>query len=244
MKKFLAGGALAALTLGGLVVGAAPASAHTPAVSSACDVEAGSSITYNLAYYADGDNKFTLVVDGKIYVEETFSKSLSDTVVVEDSTIEHTWEASVVASDGEEFNWGPGNEEARTPRGIEKVPATGTIEACVDAEPTPEPSPSEPVVEPTPEPSEPAVEPTPEPSEPVVEPTPEPSEPAVEPSEDASVAPVAPVDEPSPSPSPSSDEPPVLAATGATVGGAIGFAALLAAGGVALVWARKRLQNA
>jgi LPXTG-motif cell wall-anchored protein len=36
----------------------------------------------------------------------------------------------------------------------------------------------------------------------------------------------------------------VLAATGATVGGAIGFAALLAAGGVALVWARKRMQNA
>lgn len=72
-------------------------------------------------------------------------------------------------------------------------------------------------------------------------PTPTPSTPTVEPSEEASVAPV---DEPSASPSPAAEEPEVLAATGATVGGAIAFAALLAAGGVALVWARKRMQNA
>lgn len=49
---------------------------------------------------------------------------------------------------------------------------------------------------------------------------------------------------PTPSPSPSAEAPPVLAATGATVGGAIAFAALLAAGGVVLVWARKRMQKA
>ncbi|WP_129790024.1 hypothetical protein [Promicromonospora panici] len=229
MKKLLAGGALAALTLGGIVAGAAPASAHTPAVSSVCDVEAGSSITYNLNYYADGDNKFTLVVDGKLAVEKTFGRSLSATLPGLDPTVEHTWEASVVASDGEEFNWGPGNEDARTPNGIETVPATGTIEACVDAEPTPEP---------TPTPSEPPVT-EPEPSE---EPTPEPSE---APTDEASVAPVPePSEEPSASPSPAAEEPPVLAATGATVGGAIAFAALLAAGGIALVWARKRMQNA
>ncbi|WP_157237269.1 hypothetical protein [Promicromonospora sukumoe] len=72
------------------------------------------------------------------------------------------------------------------------------------------------------------------------EPTPEPSEPSVEPSEEASVPPV---DEPSASPSPAAEEPEELAATGATVGGAIAFAALLAIGGVALVWARKRMQH-
>jgi hypothetical protein len=223
VKKLLAGGALAALTLGGIVAGAAPASAHTPGVSGVCDVEAGSSITYNLNYYAAENNQFTLVVDGETVVDVPFGSSLSDTVAGLDPTVEHTWEASVVASDGEEFNWGPGNEDARTPNGIENVPATGTIEACVDAEPTPEPTPSEPPVT------------EPEPSE----------EPTVAPTDEASVAPVpAPSDEPSASPSPAAEEPPVLAATGATVGGAIAFAALLAVGGIALVWARKRLQNA
>jgi LPXTG-motif cell wall-anchored protein len=53
-----------------------------------------------------------------------------------------------------------------------------------------------------------------------------------------------PTDEPSASPSPEAEEPPVLAATGATVGGAIAFAALLVAGGIALFWARRRMQNA
>lgn len=220
MKKLLAGGALAALTLGGIVAGAAPASAHTPAVSSVCDVEAGSSITYNLNYYAAEGNQFTLIVDGETVVDETFGSSLSATLPGLDPTVEHTWEASVVASDGEQFNWGPGNEDARTPNGTEKVPATGTIEACVT--PSPEPSPSEPPVT------------EPEPSE----------EPTVEPTDEASVAPPVPSEEPSASPSPAAEEPPVLAATGATVGGAIAFAALLAAGGVALVWARRRMQNA
>lgn len=223
MKKLLAGGALAALTLGGIVVGAAPASAHTPAVSGICDAEAGSSITYNLTYYAAENNQFTLVVDGETVVDETFGSSLSGTLPDLDPTVEHTWEASVVASDGEQFNWGPGNEDARTPNGTENVPATGTIEACVEATP-----------EPTPEPSEPPVT-EPEPSE----------EPSVAPTDEASVPPApVPSDEPSASPSPAAEEPPVLAATGATVGGAVAFAALLAAGGVALVWARKRMQNA
>jgi hypothetical protein len=225
VKKLLAGGALAALTLGGIVVGAAPASAHTPAVSGICDAEAGSSITYNLTYYAAENNQFTLVVDGETVVDETFGNSLSGTLPDLDPTVEHTWEASVVASDGEQFNWGPGNEDARTPNGTENVPATGTIAACVEA--TPEPTPT-----PTPTPSEPPVT---EPSE----------EPSVAPTDEASVPPApVPSDEPSASPSPAAEEPPVLAATGATVGGAVAFAALLAAGGVALVWARKRMQNA
>ena len=100
---------------------------------------------------------------------------------------------------------------------------SGSIEPCVEATPTPEPTPSEPpVTEP-----EPSVEPT------------------VKPTDEASVPPIAePSEEPSASPTPAAEEPPVLAATGATVGGAIAFAALLAAGGVALVWARKRMQNA
>lgn len=221
MKKLLAGGALAALTLGGIVAGAAPASAHTPAVSGVCDAEAGSSITYNLTYYAAEGNQFTLVVDGETVVAETFGSSLSGTLPDLDPTVAHTWEASVVASDGEQFNWGPGNEDARTPNGTENVPATGTIEACVEA--APEPSPSEPPVT------------EPEPSE----------EPSVAPTDEASVPPApVPSDEPSASPSPAAEEPPVLAATGATVGGAVAFAALLAAGGVALVWARKRMQSA
>ncbi|WP_275004976.1 hypothetical protein [Promicromonospora iranensis] len=226
MKKLLAGGTLAVLAFGGMIATAAPASAHTPAAGSGCGW-----VQVDLKAYRDA--KVTVVIDGNTAYEDEFSGQFFKKFEGLALDKPHEWTVTVDAYDGHngtQYDWSK----------------SGAIDVCEKPAPTPtptpEPTPSEPVVEPTPEPSEPAVEPTPEPSEPAVEPTPEPSEPAVEPSEDASVAPVAPVDEPSPSPS--SDEPPVLAATGATVGGAIGFAALLAAGGVALVWARKRMQNA
>src|SRR5690606_26074251 len=100
---------------------------------------------------------------------------------------------------------------------------SGQIDPCV--EPAPEPAPGVPA---EPEPTEP----------PAAEPEP-PDEPSVSPAAEAPVPPA----EPSETPSPAPEEPPVLAATGATVGGAVAFAALLAAGGVALVWARKRMQQ-
>ncbi|WP_454849992.1 hypothetical protein [Promicromonospora soli] len=224
MKKLLAGGALAALTLGGIVAGAAPASAHKPNATAACDATANISRVVANAIMYPADATVVVTIDGAeiesgTFAEVGFESGQNDPQYAYnyenkwetlDPTTEHTWSVEYDSPDG---------------LGVEDF--GGTIEPCVDAEPTPEPSPSEPPVT------------EPEPSE---EPTPEASE---EPTDEASVAPApVPSDEPSASPSPAAEEPPVLAATGATVGGAIAFAALLAAGGIALVWARRRMQNA
>jgi len=224
VKKLLAGGALAALTLGGIVAGAAPASAHKPDANGICDAAANVSYVYAKGIWYPGDATVVVTIDGAEVESGRFDQvgvksgdsrkqyeySYDNKWDALDPTVEHTWSVSFDSPDG---------------AGIKDY--NDTIPACVTPEPTPEPSPSEPPVT------------EPEPSE---EPTPELS---VEPTDEASVAPVPePSEEPSASPSPAADEPPVLAATGATVGGAIAFAALLAAGGIALVWARRRMQNA
>lgn len=220
MKKLLAGGALAALTLGGIVVGAASASAHIPEAVAGCDAAAGVSFVSATAKMYPAGASVVVTIDGAEVESGTFEEvgfksgqnqpqyeySYENKWDTLDATVAHTWTVSYDSPDNQ---------------GVKDF--GGTIEPCVTAEPTPEPSPSEPPVT------------EPEPSE----------EPSVAPTDEASVPPVpVPSDEPSASPSPAAEEPPVLAATGATVGGAIAFAALLAAGGVALVWARKRMQNA
>jgi outer membrane biosynthesis protein TonB len=219
VKKLLAGGALAALTLGGIVVGAVSASAHVPGAEAGCDAAAGASFVSATAnMYPAGASVVVTIDDAEVEsgtFEEVGYKSGQNQPQYEysyenkwdtlDATVAHTWTVSYDSPDGQ---------------GVKDF--GGTIEPCVTAEPSPEP----------PAPSEPPVT---EPSE----------EPSVAPTDEASVPPVpVPSDEPSASPSPAAEEPPVLAATGATVGGAVAFAALLAAGGVALVWARKRMQSA
>lgn len=219
MKKLLAGGALAALTLGGIVVGAASASAHIPGASGTCDAAAGVSVVTAEAKMYPADASVVVIIDGAEVANGTFEAlgfksgngqaqyeySYKGTFDALDPTTAHTWSVSFDSPDGQ---------------GVQDY--EDTIPACVTAEPTPEPSPSVPPVT------------EPEPSE----------EPSVAPTDEASVPPApVPSDEPSASPSPAAEEPPVLAATGATVGGAVAFAALLAAGGVALVWARKRMQH-
>jgi hypothetical protein len=222
VKKLLAGGALAALTLGGIVVGAASASAHIPGASGTCDAAAGVSVVTAEAKMYPADASVVVIIDGAEVANGTFEDlgfksgngqaqyeySYKGTFDTLDPTTAHTWSVSFDSPDGQ---------------GVKDY--EDTIPACVTPEPTPEP---------TPTPSEPPVT-EPEPSE----------EPSVAPTDEASVPPApVPSDEPSASPSPAAEEPPVLAATGATVGGAVAFAALLAAGGVALVWARKRMQSA
>jgi hypothetical protein len=217
VKKLLAGGTLAVLVFGGFVATAAPASAHKPDAVGACDAAANVSFVSADAVMYPADASVVVIIDGTQVAAGTFEAigyksgnnqaqyeySYSSKFDTLDPTIDHTWSVSFDSPDG---------------LGVKEF--GGTIAACVQAAPTPEPSPSEP-----------------EPSE---EPTPEPSVPSATPSEEA----VVPSAEPSASPSPAAEEPPVLAATGATVGGAIAFAALLAAGGIALLWARKRMQNA
>ena len=219
MKKLLAGGALAALTLGGIVVGAASASAHIPGASGTCDAAAGVSVVTAEAKMYPADASVVVIIDGAEVANGTFEDlgfksgngqaqyeySYKGTFDTLDPTTAHTWSVSFDSPDGQ---------------GVQDY--EDTIPACVTPEPSPTPTPSEPPVT------------EPEPSE----------EPSVAPTDEASVPPApVPSDEPSASPSPAAEEPPVLAATGATVGGAVAFAALLAAGGVALVWARKRMQH-
>ncbi len=264
MKKLLAGGTLAVLAFGGMIAGAAPASAHTPSVSADCGF-----VNVDLKYYSGAS--VTVTIDGKLVEEAEFSDGFQaqyDGLALDAA---HEWTVTVDAYDNDQFDWSESGSigVCQTPPPAEVVsPLTPEIvsgcAASLDDVALPENTeaitysksdagiiatlnsdafafpedlgayllqddgtallPVELVV------IEENCEPAPEPSEPVVE------------------ASVAPVDEPSASPSPSpsaeAEEPEVLAATGATVGGAIAFAALLAAGGVALVWARKRMSNA
>ncbi|MEU4386029.1 hypothetical protein [Promicromonospora sp. NPDC023805] len=269
MKKLLAGGTLAVLAFGGMVASAAPASAHTPNVSADCGF-----VNVDLKYYygatvtvvIDGETveetKFTdgfqghydgLALDAAHEWTVTVDAHDNDKYDWSDSgsigACETTPPAEVVSPVMPEVVSGcaaslddvtlPPNTEAITysktdagvvatlnsddyvfpeDLGAYQPQADGTallpVELIVFEEECAEPTP---------------------------EPTPVPSEPVVEPTDDASVPPAT---EPSPSASPAAEKPDELAATGATVGGAIAFAALLAAGGVALVWARKRMQNA
>ena len=266
MKKLLAGGTLAVLAFGGMIAMAAPASAHTPNVTADCGA-----VNVDLRAYSGAD--LTVTIDD-VVVEDTefgneFVKSYE---IARDAN--HTWSVDVVADDTNQYNnydfQDSGTTEAcDTPTPVTEVvpPATPeTVAGCaasLDDVITPESTEkitytktdagivatltSDAYEFPTDLGSyvlqedgsallaaeyivieEECAEPTP-------------SEPAAEPSDEASVAPIA---EPTASPSPAAEEPEVLAATGATVGGAIAFAALLAAGGIALVWARKRMQNA
>lgn len=171
-------------------------------------------VDVNLRAYQQA--KVTVTIDGEIVHEAEFTGQFTKKFEGLALDEAHDWSVVVDAYDGYQGTQFDWED-------------SGELVPCVEAEPSPEPSPSEPPVD-----EPPAAEPSPEPSEPVVEPS-------EEPADEASAAPVpAPSDEATPAP----EEPEVLAATGATVGGAIAFAALLAAGGVALVWARRRMQNA
>lgn len=266
MKKLLAGGTLAVLAFGGMIAGAAPASAHTPNVSADCGF-----VDVNLEYYSGA--KVTVVIDGETREATEFPNRFQgryDGLALDTA---HEWTVTVDAYDNDKYDWtesgsigvcetpppaevvspvmpeavagcaaslddviAPENTEAITYTKIEagiaaalnsdKYTFPEDLGAYQPQEDGTALLPVELIVF----------------EEECAEPSPEPTTPTEEPSEQASVAPV---DEPSESPSPTAEEEPeVLAATGATVGGAIAFAALLAAGGVALVWARKRMQNA
>ncbi|MCP2265213.1 hypothetical protein ACFQHV_18610 [Promicromonospora thailandica] len=245
---------------------AAPASAHTPSVSADCGF-----VNVDLKYYSGAN--VTVVIDGETREDTEFSNGFQgryDNLALDAA---HDWTVTVDAYDNDKYDWTQSGSipACQTPPPAEFVSpvipeAVAGCAASLDDVVLPESTeaityskseagivatltsdayafpedlgayvlqpdgtallPTELVVL-----EEDCAEPTP---------SPEPSEePVVEPSEEASV----PAAEPSASPSPAAEEPPVLAATGATVGGAVAFAALLAAGGVALVWARKRMQQ-
>ncbi|GAA2245147.1 hypothetical protein GCM10010413_55960 [Promicromonospora sukumoe] len=264
MKKLLAGGTLAVLAFGGMIATATSASAHTPSVSSDCGF-----VNVDLKYYQDA--KVTVVIDG-VTVEDTefnggFQKRYEENLGLDKA---HEWTVTVDAYDGRDgtqYDWSQSGSigVCQTPPPAEVVTpvvpeAVAGCAASLDDIVLPESTEaitytkteagivatlnSEDFIWPeelgayVPQEDGSALLPT---DVIVLEEDCEPSpSPSVEPSEEAP----APSDEPttaSPSPAPAETE--ELAATGATVGGAIAFAALLAAGGVALVWARKRMQQ-
>ncbi|MBE1877505.1 hypothetical protein [Myceligenerans pegani] len=263
MKKFLAGGALTAVVLGGMVAMAPAASAHIPNASADC-----SGLYVDFKSYRGGTD-IEVVIDGEIVESAVLPGSPRDWAhfvkhyEFDDDTVAHTWSVSVDAHDDDKYDYS--NE--------------GTVDAC--AEP-----PAKEVVSPaTPE----VVAGCAVTIDDVVLPenteslTYSKNEAGVVaalvsdqyewiedlgawlPQEDGTVlfpAELLLVEEeceeaPAPEPSPSEpteaapsdepsepvaeEEPPVLAATGATVGGAAAFALLLVGGGVALVIARRRM---
>lgn len=267
VKKLLAGGTLAVLAFGGMIAGAAPASAHTPNVTADCGF-----VDVNLEYYQGA--KVTVVIDDKIVEETEFESGFQgryDNLALD---VAHEWSVTVDAYDGDQYDATRSGSigVCQTPPPAEVVSpvmpeAVSGCAASLDDVTLPENTDaityskteagivatlnSDAYVFPEdlgafqPQDDGSALLPVElvvfeEECEQTPEPTPT-TEPTTEPTRDASAPPVA---EPSASPSPAADEPEELAATGATVGGAIAFAALLAAGGIALVWARKRMQNA
>ncbi|GAB4087293.1 hypothetical protein GCM10028784_39230 [Myceligenerans cantabricum] len=264
MKKFLAGGALTAVMLGGMVAMAPAASAHIPNANADC-----SGLNVDFKSYRGGS--IEVVIDGEVAESTEFpggNNNWSDFVKhypFEDDTVDHTWSVTVDAYDNDKYDYAddgtveacaePPSKEVASPATPEVVAGCAvTMEDVVVPEntdaltyskndagvvaalasdnyewiedlgawmPQEDGSALFPadllLVE---EECEEAPTPEPSPSEPTeAAPSPEPSTPVAE-------------EEP---------EGPVLAATGATVGGAAAFALLLVGGGVALVVARKRM---
>ena len=263
MKKLLAGGTLAVLAFGGFVAGAAPASAHTPNVTADCGA-----VNVDLQMYRGAD--LTVVIDDVTVQDTTFDREFVESYEISRDAA-HAWSIDVVAHDGDQFNYQQSGTteacETSTPPAEVVPPATPeTVTGCAASlDDVVLPANTEAITYTKTEAgivaaltSDAYAFPTDLgnyvlqedgtallPTEYIVveeecEPAPEPSTPSPTPSEEA----VPPAAEPSASPSPAPEEPEELAETGATVGGAIAFAALLAAGGIALVWARKRMQNA
>ncbi|MFF3065456.1 hypothetical protein ACFVQ3_12925 [Oerskovia sp. NPDC057915] len=110
MKKLLASGAAALLALGGLVATAAPASAHTPRVTADC-----SGLAVDLRAYSDNANSVVVKVDGKVVKDESFKRSWTTTYTFPDTTVGHSWEVVVKASDGKRYDFSDdGTTEACT----------------------------------------------------------------------------------------------------------------------------------
>lgn len=271
MKKLLAGGTLAVLALGGMVATAAPASAHTPNVSADCgvvnvDLQAyrGADVTVvidgetteHTSFRSDFVKQYELSLDaphewsvnvealdnGRYDYEQSGSLEACEVPSVEVAYPATPETVAGCAASLDDVILPPSTEAVTYTKTEAGIVAALTSDDYVFPEdlgnyvPQEDGSallPTEYVVI-----EEECADSTPEPTTPVTEPE---AGPSTAPSEAGAADPVA---EPTASPSPSAEAPPVLAATGATVGGAIAFAALLAAGGVVLVWARKRMQKA
>jgi len=101
----MASGAAALLALGGLVATAAPASAHTPRVTTTC-----TGLEVKLSAYSDKANTVVVKVDGKVVKDESFKRSWSTSYAFPDTSVGHTWELVVKAADGSRYDVSDGGK--------------------------------------------------------------------------------------------------------------------------------------
>ncbi|MBL0887364.1 hypothetical protein [Myceligenerans indicum] len=262
MKKFLAGSALTAVALGGMVAMAPAASAHIPNTTADCN-----GLNVDLKQYHGGS--IEVVIDDKVVDSTEFPggseywSSFVKQYPFEDDTVEHTWSVTVDAYDDDQYDYADQGSVAAcaTPPAKETaVPATPEVVAgcAVSMDDVVLPENSDTVsyskndagvvaalVSDNFEWIKDLGAWTPQNDGSVLFPADlllveEKCEEAPTPQPSPSVSTET---EPSGEPSTPSaeEEPPVLAATGATVGGAATFALLLVGGGVALVIARRRM---
>jgi hypothetical protein len=116
VKKFLAGGALTAVVLGGMVAMAPAASAHIPNASADC-----TGLNVDFKMYRGGTN-VEVVIDG-VVVESTVLpgaphewRNFVKSYAFDDDTVAHTWSVSVDAHDDDKFDY----------------TNSGTVEACAE----------------------------------------------------------------------------------------------------------------
>lgn len=143
-QRSIAIAATGAAAFVGTAIAAAPAQAHTPQWSVTCD-----SVSIDLKAYAQQGNKVTVKAGDKVLVDETFGASFNKKVDLPEHAKPLDVTAQVVASDGEQYSWGP---------------ETKSSPVCDTPSPSPTPTASE-STSPSPSPSQSASE-KPEPSAP------------------------------------------------------------------------------
>ncbi|MBO8193723.1 LPXTG cell wall anchor domain-containing protein [Streptomyces oryzae] len=132
----------------GTAIAAAPAQAHTPQWSVTCD-----SVSIDLKQYAPKGNKVTVKAGDKVLISEDFGRSFNKKVDLPKHSEPLDVTAQVVASDGDQFSWGPETKKSPVCEEPSKPPAPSPSES-ESTSPSPSASPSQSASE-KPEPSAP-----------------------------------------------------------------------------------------
>ncbi|MFI8851769.1 LAETG motif-containing sortase-dependent surface protein [Streptomyces sp. 891-h] len=134
----------------GTAIAAAPAQAHTPQWSVTCD-----SVSIDLKQYAPEGNKVTVKAGDKVLIDDTFGRTFHKKVDLPEHSKPLDVTAKVVASDGDQFSWGPETKTspvcekpsetpAPSPSESESTPPSPSASPSQSASEKPEPSASEP----------------------------------------------------------------------------------------------------
>ncbi|MGY1438098.1 LAETG motif-containing sortase-dependent surface protein [Streptomyces reniochalinae] len=145
-QRSIAIAATGAAAFVGTAIAAAPAQAHTPGWSVTCD-----SVSIDLKAYAQSGNKVTVKAGDKVLISEDFGASFNKKVDLPEHDKPLTVTAQVVASDGDQYSWGP---QTKTSPVCDTPAPTPTPSESESTEPSPSATPSQSASE-KPEPSAP-----------------------------------------------------------------------------------------